>query len=301
MFSKIVCLDNTNLTEDAYEAIDSLASQSLARSEELVPEDLPGCEDADVALVSWRTRVDEAAMKKYPSLKYIGLCASKYTNPKVGNIDLEAATKLGITVTAVGQYGDEATAEYIFCMLMNLCRGFGKAQWKESPCELYGKKLGIIGMGAMGKEVLRLGLGFGMEMYYFSRTRKPEVEDKGCKFVEKKELLEICDIVTLHVPKGITIMDKSDFSLMKTDAILINTSGVVLDPDDFDSFIKCPTNFSIMDECADQTYHRFKSYPNVIFPDVVAGRTSESRARLSEQVLGNLKAYLEGKNLNVIN
>jgi lactate dehydrogenase-like 2-hydroxyacid dehydrogenase len=257
--------------------------------------------DADCALVSWRTRVDDAVMTRCPSLRHIGLCASKYTNPAAGNVDVTAAARHGVTVTAVGQYGDEATAEFIFCTLLNLCRGFEKIQWQDMPCELHGKRLGVIGMGAMGQHVVRRALGFGMQVSYFSRTRKPECEVLGATYTSKRELLRSSDIVSLHVPKATHILSAAEFALMRAQSVLINTClGVVFAPEDFEEWIKDSPNFAIMDESCDLVYRQFRALPNVIYPSIVAGRTAESRQRLSAQVLANLEAYLAGRPQNVI-
>ena len=170
------------------------------------------------------------------------------------------------------------------------------------PSELYGKKIGIIGMGAVGEHVLRIALGLGMSIYYFSRTRKPKCETLGAKFLDKKDLLHQCEIVSLHVPKGTDIMKSDDFAAMRSGTVLVNTSlGLVFDVMDFEHWIDEPTNFAILDECADVSYQRYKDRPNVIYPQVTAGRTAESRARLSEQVVSNLQAFLDGKPQNLIN
>jgi hypothetical protein len=246
--------------------------------------------------------LDDDVLSQCQSLRYIGLCASKYSNLDAANVDIKAARRRGITVTAIGQYGDEATAEFIFCTLLNLCRGFEKVQWQYMPCELHGKRLGIIGMGAMGEQVLRLARGFGMEVGYFSRARKPECELSGATYMSKLELLRSSDIVSLHVPKGTRILSARSFGEMRANAVLVNTClGMVFTPEDFEAWIKKSTNFAIMDESTDLAYRQFRELPNVIYPPVIAGRTAESRERLSAQVLANVEAFLAGTPQNVIN
>jgi len=304
-FQRIACVDNVNLTAEAYRSLEAMAETPFAPCDSDPSDARETCAriaDADCALVSWRTRVDGEILNKCQSLRYIGLCASKYTNPNAGNVDIKAATSRGITVTAVGQYGDEATAEFIFCTLLNLCRGFGKVQWRDMPCELHGKTLGIIGMGAMGTHVLRLALGFGMQVVYFSRTRKQECESLGAKYLSKKDVLRLSDVVSLHVPKGINCLSADDFADLSDGSVLVNTClGIVFATEDFETWISKQSNFAIMDESADVAYRKFRDLANVIYPAVIAGRTAESRARLSAQVLSNMDAFLAGHPQNVIN
>jgi len=304
-FLRIACLDNVNLTPEAYRRLEVMAIAPFIPCyvDPTDAEETSGrIVEADCALVSWRTRVDDDVMSQCNSLRYIGLCASKYTNPAAANIDLKAARRRGITVTAVDQYGDEATAEFIFWTLLNLCRGFGKIQWQDTPCELHGKRLGIIGMGAMGKQMLGRALGFGMEVGYFSRTRKPECELLGATYMNKPELLRWSDIVSLHVPKGTRILSARSLSEIRAHCVLVNTClGQVIAPEDFEGWIKKSNTFAIMDESTDVGYRKFRDLPNVIYPAVIAGRTAESRGRLSSQVLSNMEAFLAGKPRNVIN
>ncbi len=304
-FQRIACVDNVNLTAEAYKRLGQLSKVEFTPcladpkdSRQLTQQ----VEGADCLLVSWRTRVDEEVMERLPTLRYIGLCASKYTNPAEGNINLEAARRRGITVSAVGQYGDEATAEFIFCVLLNLFRGMQPTRWSDMACELHGKSLGIIGMGAMGQHVLKRAIGFGMDVHYYSRTRKPESEQLGARYASQAEVLAASDIVSLHVPKGICAMTADDFATMRPRSVLINTClGVVFAPHDLEDWLGSPSHFAVMDESADESYRKFRSRTNVIYPNVVAGRTGESRQRLSRQVLDNVEAFLTGIPQNVIN
>jgi lactate dehydrogenase-like 2-hydroxyacid dehydrogenase len=304
-FPHIACIDDIDLTPETYRRLEEISAGQFkhcdadpASPQEIIAQ----LSDADCALVSWRTRVDEGIMRQCPSLQYIGLCASRYSNEDQSNVDIKAARRPGITVTAVGQYGDEATAEFIFCLLLNLCRGLEKAQWQKIPCELHQKKLGIIGLGAVGENVLRLALGFGMEVAYFSRRHKPNCELLGATYLRKTELLRWSDILSLHVPKGTLILSAEDFAEMQAQAVLVNTClGTVFAAEDFEAWIKNSSHFAIMDASVDAAYLRFRELPNVIYRSVIAGQTAESRRRLSAQVLSNLEAFLAGNPKNVIN
>jgi lactate dehydrogenase-like 2-hydroxyacid dehydrogenase len=266
-FKRIICVDNLGFSLKTYQDLQRFSKAEVCPHES-DPSDnnelLARIGDADCALVSWRTPLGAEVIQASKSLRYIGLCASKYTNPDACNIDLRAARDNRITVTAAGQYGDEATAEYIFYALLSLCRGFEKIQWRKKPSELFGKKLGIIGMGVMGKQMLKLALGFCMQVSYFSKTRKPECEKLGAIYLSKSDLLKNSDIVSLHVPKGSSALSEVDFCDFSPNSILVNTSlGLVFPPRAFATWIEKKDNIVIMDGSVDRIYQNFRELPNV--------------------------------------
>jgi phosphoglycerate dehydrogenase-like enzyme len=141
-----------------------------------------------------------------------------------------------------------------------------------------------------------------MNVAYNSRTRKPEIEGAEVSYESKTELLRSCDVISVHVPKGTTVLSAEDFVAMRSGTILVQTScGIVCDTAALGRWLKDEANFVIMDESVDESYRVFQNAHNVLFPPVVAGRTEESRRRLSDQVLGNLEAFLNGTPRNVIN
>ena len=108
------------------------------------------------------------------------------------NVAVNFARERGIEVTGIKDYGDPGVAEFIISQLILLLHGFGKNQWREMPHELTGKKIGIIGLGTTGQLLAECLLPFGADLYYFSRTRKPEWEQKGVKYLPLQELLADC-------------------------------------------------------------------------------------------------------------
>ncbi|MBI5356748.1 hypothetical protein HZB78_04010 [Candidatus Collierbacteria bacterium] len=101
-----------------------------------------------------------------------------------------------------------------------------------------------------------------------------------------------CDVVSLNVPRNLTILTKKEFDLIKPKTVLVNTAiGSVFDFSSFVDWIKKGKNFAIFDN---QEYlDRVKDLPNVIAPSITAGRTKESIDRLGQKVLDNIKSYLE--------
>lgn len=242
--------------------------------------------DADAALGSWNTTITPKVLNACPNLKYIGICGTSLTY-----VDVKSAQAKGVVVKNVIDYGDEATAEFIFARLLMLIRGFDKFEWDNEPRELNNKQLGIIGLGAVGRQVAKIALGFGMNVTYYSRTRNPEFEQKGLKYVELDDLLSSSDIISLNVPRNLRILNTRELNLIKKGAILVNTSiGDVFDLDEFRKWMKRGDNYAIVDN---QSYvATLLNLPNCIALPITAGKTKESIDRLGNKVIENVKAYL---------
>lgn len=241
--------------------------------------------NADAVLGSWNTTITKAILDACPNLKYIGICGTSLTN-----IDIAEVEKHNVVLKNVTDYGDEATAEFIFAQLLNLYRGFGKYKLGDIPSELNGKTIGIIGLGAVGQQVARLALGFDMKVVYYSRTQNPVWEEKGLIFQEIEQLLSNSDIISLCVPRNLNILGQYEFSLIKPKAVLVNTAiGTVFDMKSFIDWINKGKNYFIVDN--QQYLDQIIDIPYVIGLPVSAGKTQESINRLSNKIIENLKTY----------
>lgn len=289
-FEKISTIDFLNLLPETIEEIKKYSKEEIAfynddsKSEE---ETITRIGLADGVLGSWNSTITKKVLDACPSIKYIGICGTSLTK-----VDLEEVKKHNIVIKNVTDYGDEATAEFIFSQLLNLYRGFGKYKFNDFPSELNGKTIGIIGLGAVGQQVARLALGFRMKVMYYSRSRNHEWENKGAIFSELNNLLSEADVISLHIPRNLKILGEKEFSLIKPKAVLVNTAiGEVFDLSSFINWIKKGNNFFIVDN---QEYVKeIKDLPNVIALNQTAGKTIESRERLGRKVVENLKSFLE--------
>lgn len=300
-FNQIVILDNITFSNNILDDIQNY-SQSKLIVYNVDPinnnEAIKRIGDADCILLSWRTTINEDIITNCPNLKYIGLCCTSFTK-----IDLISAKKQNIIVSNVTKYGDEGTAEFIFSQLLNLIRGFSKYQWKGKPAELNQKTIGLIGVGAVGKEVARIALGFNMKIFYTSKSRKPELEKKGLIYKELNELIKKVDIISMHVPRDLNIFSKEQFDLIPKGSIFINTClGTTFDEEYFIEWINKKENYAIFDySLGEEKYQKLKDLPNVIFSDAVAAITLEARVRLSKKSVNNIKAFLDNSSINVVN
>ncbi len=176
------------------------------------------------------------------SLKVVANMAVGYDN-----IDVPAATERGVVVTNTPGVLDETTADVAFMLMLAAARRLGESErvlrageWEWWGPKLFmgpdvwGKKLGIVGMGRIGQAVARRGRGFGMEILYHNRSRNEEAENElNARYFELEELLEEADLVSIHTPltdETRHLIGAAELEKMKPEAVLVNTSrGPVVD------------------------------------------------------------------------
>jgi len=183
------------------------------------------------AYIAGLDEITAKAIKAADKLKVI----SKY-GAGVDNIDIEPATRRKIVVTNTPGTNTEAVADLTFGLILAVAREIPQAdrstkkgEWKKFfGTGIYGKTLGIVGMGEIGKAVARRAKGFNMRILYWSRRRKLDIEEEtGAKYTDFKFLLQEADFVSLHLAlTGETknIIGESEIKLMKPTAFLINTA-----------------------------------------------------------------------------
>ncbi|MCG8332255.1 MAG: hypothetical protein MI974_31505 [Chitinophagales bacterium] len=296
-FNKIVLVDKTGLRDWA---ISDLQKYSIEAVD--VYEDYPGSDSvlvrrigkADCVLVSWNTRISEKVMKECPNLKYVGMCCSLY-DASSANVDIKYARNNGIEVRGVRDYGDEGLIEFIISELIRLIKGLGENQWKDEPVELTNRKLGIIGMGTTGQMLADRAKAFQMEVSYYNRSRKPNVEDDGVNYMPLKELLSNCEIISTHLPKNTNLLDDEHFRAFGNGKILINTSlGLTFEKDSFLNWISEDYNYAIFDgDGVGEHQEEFQKYKQIIVSQKVGGWTSEAIDRLSKKVIENVEDYMK--------
>lgn len=295
--SRVAVIANVHLLPETQDKINELFSASLEFPvDDSQPEEqelIKRTGDAEIALVSPGTKITASYLDACPSVKYIGICGTAKEN-----VDQEAVTSRNIILTNVSDYGDEPAAEFIFMQLEYLARGIGQYQWKDYPTELMGKTMGIIGLGALGQAITRLALAYKMNVLYYSKTRKPEWEQQGAKFKEKTELLSNSDVVVISTPSNLQAIDANEFSLIQPNSVLVQASmGNCFDKDAFNRWIAENNNFALFDYSAgSNNYEAYKDLPNVVFPKVIAGHTQETKRRLGDKVIENLKQFLNQSN-----
>jgi len=296
-FQKITIIDSCGLTSPVLEQIAKLSKEPIIIYNDFPDSDakiLNRIADSDCVLVSWHTKVNAEVIQAAPNLRYIGMCCSLY-DESAANVDIAQARKQGIVVKGVRDYGDDGTLEFIFAELIYLMKGLGSRRWQTENRELRGKTMGIIGMGTLGTMVARTARHFGMNVFYFNRSRKPELEAEGFGFLPLNELVAKCDVVSTHLPKNSNVMGETEFRIKKPNSILVNTSiGLTFDKDAFLSWLSGDlTSFAIFDgPGVGEFSEEFSKYSNIIISDRSSGFTLEAQSRLSEKVLENMRSFL---------
>lgn len=245
------------------------------------------------------------------SLKVISNYAVGYNN-----IDVEEATKSGVLVTNTPGVLTDATADLTWALLLACARRIPKSDslvrdgrfvgWSPTLLlgrEVYGKTLGIIGMGEIGAAVARRAKGFGMKTIYHNRKRDPEAEKElGAMYVSVDDLLKNSDYVSLHVPltpETRHLIGEKEFAMMKPTAILLNASrGEVIDEK---ALIKALKEGRI-DSAGLDVYEKeprlspgLAELDNVVLTPHTGSATYESRDRMAVMAAENLVAGLRGE------
>ena len=237
---KIVFLDEYSIAGRDLSSITSqgeYVAYENTRKEEVV-ERLKG---ADVAITN-KVVIDGEAMRQLPDLKLICVAATG-----MNNVDLEAAKELGIVVKNAVGYSTTSVAETTLASALALARNvvyfdeyfhdgrYSKADrafcYDRFTFELRGKKWGIIGLGNIGREVARLATAFGCEVRYFSTSGTKREE--AYPAMELKEMLEWCDILSVHSPlneRTRGLVGREELKVMKPTSLVINVArGGIID------------------------------------------------------------------------
>ncbi len=195
-------------------------------------------------IVSNKVAFDDAVFDELPKLRLITVLGTGYNT-----VDVACAARRGITVCNVPGYSTPSVTQHVFALLLELCshvaeysESVRRGGWQNSRdysycvrpiVEIGGMTLGIVGLGAIGTAVARAARGFGMEVVYFSRTRKPALECDGIRYLPLEALLPASDAVTLHcplTPETYHLLNAGTIARMKDGALVINTSrGAAVD------------------------------------------------------------------------
>ncbi len=273
--------------------------------------------DAEIVFTN-KTLIDGSIMDACPNLKYIGLFSTGYNV-----IDIRHAAEKGIVVTNIPDYSTDAVAQHVFALILELTNRTAEhnarvqaGEWISSKdfcfydrlTELSGKTLGVVGFGRIGQRVARIANAFGMHVLAHTRTPRPVPEGLDVRLVPFDTLLAQSDIVSLHCPlfeetRG--MMNAEAFAKMKSGALLINTSrGPIVNQADLAQALArgiiAGAGLDVIDVEPMTVDNPLLGAKNCIITPHIAWAALETRQRLLDTVVANLKAYLAGEPVNVV-
>lgn len=272
--------------------------------------------DADIAVVN-KIIFNQALIDRLPRLKYIAVTATGYNN-----LDIPYLREKGISASNVSGYGSHAVAQHTFALLLELCNHValhhqecqgGKWNqtkdfcfWTQPMTELYGKKMGIIGLGNIGRQTATIAKAFGMDVFYHGRTDK---NIEGLTYVKSpEEIFRTCDIVSLHCTLNEQtqhLINKKSLKLFQPHAFLLNTSrgGLVNETDLLEALennLIAGAGLDVLSVEPPKEINPLIHHPKCILTPHNAWAAKETRQRLLDMAIDNIKSYLNGEPENLI-
>lgn len=276
-------------------------------------ETLARLEKADIALTN-KVILNEDHFKQCPNLRYIGILATG-TN----NVDLIAAKQYHIAVTNVVKYGTPSVVQHTFALILNLSihlqnylSAIKNGEWQKSGLfwlhvapirELKDLTLGIVGYGELGRAVAKMAQAFEMKVLIAQRAGNVSQNDDVPR-VPLHELLPQVDVLSLHCPLTLEtrhLIDQQALSLMKPNAILINTArGGLVDESALATALRAGklggAAFDVLTEEPPKNGNPLlaNDIPNLLITPHIAWASRESRQRATDQAADNLRLFLNG-------
>lgn len=314
---KIVVLDGRGLNPGdlSYACLEEFGSVTVYQHTDTPAEAIARIGSSEIVLVN-KVPITREILDACPSIRLICVLATGYNV-----VDCQACAQRGIPVTNVPAYGTAAVAQFTIALILELCHRVGLhnhsvhqgdwcrsetfCYWLTPQMELAGKTLGIIGYGRIGQAVGALARAFGMEVLAYHPRRNLS----GEPYVELDTLLERSDILSLHCPlfpETHHLINRETIAKMKDGAMLINTArGALVE----ESALAQALNAGKLRGAAVDVVSQEPMTPdnpllsckNCIITPHIAWAPVESRQRLLDCVVENIRSYLAGHPQNVVN
>jgi glycerate dehydrogenase len=317
---KIVILDGFTLNPgdlswEGFKELGELKIYDRTMADQIVSR----AENAEIIITN-KTPLTEETINSLPAMKYIGVLATGYNV-----VDIEAAKKRDIPVTNIPTYGTTSVAQMVFALILEHCHHVASHSdavmngdwtkskdfcfWNHPLIELKDKTIGIIGFGRIGQQTASISQAFGMNVIAYDKYQSDQSSRVGFKWASSiEQLLKESDIVSLHCPlfpdtEG--IINKDSLSHMKKTAFLINTSrGPLINDNDLayalNNDLIAGAGLDVLSKEPPGDNPLFKAKNCLITPHI-AWATKEARSRLMGTAVLNLKSFLSGTPVNVVN
>ena len=277
------------------------------------------CKDAEIVLTN-KVPFSSETMDMLPRLRFIAVLAAGYNI-----IDTKAARERGIVVSNIPSYSTPSVVQSTFSLLLAITNSVEhytnqiveEGRWTKCPdfcywdtclTELAGKRMAVYGMGSIGQRVAQVAMAFGMKVLTVSKKKASELPS-GVEIVGEDEFWQTADVVTLHcplTPETKSLINAGRISTMKDGVIILNTSrGPVVDEQAIADALKSGKIRAfgtdvLTHEPASEDHPLLQAPPVFITPHI-AWATFEARTRLMKILADNVRGYINGKPVNVVN
>lgn len=316
---KIVVLDGygVNPGDLSWETLEALGDVEVYPR--TAPEDvIDRCFNAEIILTN-KVVLNKQILVSLPRLKYIGVLATGYNV-----VDVDTASDLDIIVTNIPAYSTDSVVQMTFAHILTMTNRVEhytqqnrNGRWSNNPdfvywdtplIELAGKTMGIVGLGNIGMKVAQLARCFGMEVYAFT-SKASSLLPEGIQKTTFEGLLSVSDILSLHCPLNRStreMINASSLAKMKEGALLINTGrGPLVNEADVAEALRSGHlggyGADVMCQEPPAEDNPLFSAPNAYITPHIAWATFEARKRLIAIAVGNVKAFIDGNPVNVVN
>lgn len=317
---KIVVLDGytENPGDLSWEGLEELGTLTVydRTPKELVLERIG---DADAIYVN-KVVISREILEQCPNLRFIGMLATGYNV-----VDVEAAKERGVVVCNIPNYGTDAVGQFAIALLLEICHhvqhhstAVHEGRWAENPdwcfwdyplIELAGKTMGVIGFGRIGQCTARIAQALGMKILAYDAFENPALVSETCRYVDLDTLLAESDVVSLHCPlfpETEGIINKDTISRMKDGVIILNNSRgpLIVEQDLADALTSGKVYAAGLDVVSTEPISEANPLlkaPNCLITPHISWAPKESRQRLMDIGVNNLKQFIVGTPVNVVN
>lgn len=274
--------------------------------------------DAEIVYTN-KTPVTEATMNACKNLRYIGVLATGYNV-----VDVSAAKERGIVVTNIPTYGTAAVGQFAIAMLLEICHHVAhhseavrEGRWTSCPdwcfwdyplIELAGKTIGIVGFGRIGQTTGRIAKALGMNVVAYDAAENPSGREIA-RYVDLDTLLRTSDVIALHCPlfpatQG--MINRESIAKMKDGVIILNNSRgpLIVEQDLADALNTGKVYAAGLDVVSTEPIladNPLLDAKNCFITPHISWAPKESRQRLMDIAVENLRAYMDGSPVNVVN
>ena len=274
-------------------------------------------EDAEIVLTN-KVTLGRDEIAALPKMQYIGVLATGYNV-----VAVEAARERDITVTNVPTYGTQSVAQMAFAHILNLTQHVAhhaqtvrERRWGTSPdfcywdfplIELEGQTIGIVGFGRIGRAMAKLARAFGMRI--LAHDILPANDGPGVNFVDLDAIFRESDVISLHCPltaENEGLVSGERLAMMKKTAFLINTSrGPLVDQEALAAALNgdqiAGAGLDVLGAEPAREDNPLLTAKNCFITPHIAWATRSARERLMNTVVENVRAFVDGRPVNVVN